>query len=217
MRTAGLIHVRVVHCDEPLGGVLESNTVDRMFEPERIIKGARDRAAVLLRKARKRKAEVMNECEAQMSASKFRAIGAAEEIVKGARKKAIEEAVAWLLDEAELEAQVTQRVQAQLRTIIAHAVRQWACSTSMAEAVAGAVSSAVSEQRLSSFVVRVSPDSLSAVAVALEDCVECTVKADPAVRSGAAEIDSEFVHISFDLASELETIIDAIRCHKEST
>jgi hypothetical protein len=217
MHTKGLISVRIVDCDEPVGGILQPDTVHRLFEAERTIANARHSAAVLLRKARKRRAEVASECESLISAAQLRAIEIVEEIVENARKNVIKEAVTWLIDETQLEEQVAMRVEMKLRMAVAHAVEQWACTASMAEAVAGAVSSAISEQRLSGFTVRVPQNSLEEVKAALADCVACTVKVDSLLTSGEAEIDSEFVHISFNLASELETIIQAIRGSKELT
>ena len=60
------------------------------------------------------------------------------------------------------------------------------------------------------------PEAVDEVNVALRNFDECAVVGDKAIARGAAEIESEFVHVSVDLAMELQAIVNAIQSVRET-
>ncbi len=216
MSSYGLIRVQAIDAELTGGGILSREEVEQIVAPQELVSVARQRAAQVLWHARRRRSLVHYECETLLQQAEQQAMQTVADIVAEARNGVIEKAVTWLVDEATLERKVAARVEQRLRDIAAEAIEAWSGSASMGEVVARTVVEAVATQRLTTCSVRVHPEAVEEVAAALRSFEECAVVGDKAIAQGAAEIDSEFVHVSVDLATELQAIVNAIRSVRET-
>jgi flagellar biosynthesis/type III secretory pathway protein FliH len=205
------LHVSQIRAELPVGGVIPANRLDAYVGTAAVLARARDRAAAILRDARRRRLEARLESAALLARAHEEGRVRAAAQARAASAAAVAATVRWLIDAHELEARVAASLESRCRQWVAETVNQFAGEADRSALIATRIQAHIRE--LSShgrFSIRLSHADFDAVLARLpEDCPFEAV-ADPAMRPGEACLDSPFVRLHLDLDCHLAALLTPI-------
>jgi flagellar biosynthesis/type III secretory pathway protein FliH len=210
MNPFGIVVTRV-RGEIPVGGVIPARQLDEYISVAGVLARARSTAAEVLRRARRRRAELAEAGVRTLEAARADGEARAQAAARAAHDATCREVVAWLVAERALEASVAEGLAARLRGWVSETVAHFAGEADRAALVAARIDAQI--RQLSAhglFSVRVCADEYDAVASRLPNDVSFELIRDPAMRPGQALLDSPFVQLRIDLERHLRELLAGI-------
>lgn len=210
MNPFGIVVTRV-HGDIPVGGVIPARVMDEYIGVAGVVQRARSQAAAMLRRARRRRAELAGRAAEALEAARIEGEARAEAAARAAHDATCREVVSWLVAEREMETRVAERLASRMRSWVSETVADFAGEADRAALVAARIDAHIRQLAGHGvFSVRVCPAEFDAVASRLPRDARFELIADPALHAGQALLDSPFVQLRIDLERHLRALLATI-------
>ncbi len=206
------LEINLLDGPEPSESVLQASTLDLLEQAQAVLEHAQTQAALLQHEVELEAVQIRATASELGEEDKAALIRQAQD---EARDETVTQGLSWLLDEAQLEASIIDRLEARVRSTMANVLQEWLDGQDRVAQLARQLATQVGERaRLRPYKIRLHPAECEAVAAQLAHSpalAEIHCVADAALTAGQAIIDTEFLRIEFDLSRHWAQVLAALR------
>jgi len=206
------LEIKLIAEPEPSGAVVPASTIELLEQAQAVLERAQARALLIQQEAEQEAAQIRaaaSELGAEEKAALIR------QIQEETRDQTVAQGLRWLLDEAQLETDILDRLEARVRNTMANVLREWLDGQDQLEQLVRQLAAQVrarAQQR--PYKIRLYPAECEPVVTQLAqspDLAEIHCIGDAALTPGQAIIETEFLRIEFDLIRHWAQILATLQ------
>ncbi len=195
-----------------LDPVIKGSTFSLLQQASTLIKRAQTQALEVLRQANL-EALAIQEKAAQVG--EFQKSQVVRKIRDETRDATVEEGLRWLIDEQQVESAVIKSLETRVREIMASVLEEWFAEQDQLAQLATRLAVLVRERaQQRPCKLRLHPDACATIEAQLKELVDLNgidCLADATLTPEQAVIETEFLHVEFDLARHRNAVFTALR------
>lgn len=208
-----ILGIPVIRLEERLwdSDHIADDELSRLISEQNHLASARDKAAEILRKARKERRDLLLFSRQQAAMEQEREIVELRALLQQDTRQAVEEAIIWLVDEQLMEKQIAQALEMKAVHWAADTLRAWGTELDWDRLIAERVNELSRQQSdLKSLVLYVHPDKLDSIAAALSGHSPLRLEADSGLSPHQAVLESTLMRIDIDLDKQFDLLVEQL-------
>jgi flagellar biosynthesis/type III secretory pathway protein FliH len=194
--------------------IIRASELMLYFDTASVLEQARREAERLIESANEAVAHAAREAESIRAQAREEGIADARRELQAKRAELVDETVQWCVDENQIEMQIADRMEQQIRGIVSQALAEFAAEQNSLEPLMRRIRAKLqqcAEHRV--ITLRVAHDALDsakAVCLGIEHGHRIHVQTDSTLKAAQAIIETQYVKIRIDLDLHLQSVLSRL-------